>query len=86
MNFGAFVEILPGKEGLVHVSQMASGFVANPADVVQVGQMVKVRVIEIDDQRRINLSMLFGEDAKKPVERRAPRPSFGGNRRGGYRR
>lgn len=63
--FGAFVEILPGKEGLVHVSQMAAGYVANPADVVTLGQKVKVRVAEIDDQGRINLSMLFGEDGEK---------------------
>ena len=55
--FGAFVEILPGKEGLVHVSRMASGYVANPANVVKVGQKVKVRVTEIDEMGRINLSM-----------------------------
>ncbi|OGG24663.1 polyribonucleotide nucleotidyltransferase [Candidatus Gottesmanbacteria bacterium RIFCSPLOWO2_01_FULL_43_11b] len=73
LPFGAFVEILPGKEGMVHVSQMASGFVNDPNDVVSLGQKVKVRVIEIDDQRRINLSMLFGQDASKPVERR-PQP------------
>jgi polyribonucleotide nucleotidyltransferase len=65
LPFGAFVEILPGKEGLVHVSQMSTGFVNNPADVVSLGQKVKVRVIEIDMQHRVNLSMLFGEDAKK---------------------
>jgi polyribonucleotide nucleotidyltransferase len=73
MNFGAFVEITPGKEGLVHVSQMATQFVGNPADVVTIGQKVKVRVIEIDEQRRINLSMLFGEDANKPVPPREHR-------------
>jgi len=68
--FGAFVEVLPGREGLVHVSQMAAGFVADPNQVVTLGQKVKVRVVEIDEQHRINLSMLFGEDAKKPA---APR-------------
>lgn len=66
LPFGAFVEILPGKEGMVHVSQMSTGFVKNPSDVVQIGQQVRVRVHEIDDQGRINLSMLFGEDANKP--------------------
>lgn len=76
MAFGAFVEILPGKEGLVHVSQMATGFVTNPADVVTIGQKVKVRVLEIDDQHRINLSMLFGEDAAKTP----PRKREGGER------
>jgi len=65
LPFGAFVEILPGKEGMVHVSQMAQGFVNSPNDVVAIGQKVKVRVIEIDDQRRVNLSMQFGEDASK---------------------
>jgi len=89
LPFGAFVEILPGKEGLVHVSQMSTGFVNNPSEVVALGQKVKVRVIEIDDQGRVNLSMLFGEDANKPVAPREPRNfdrprrSFGG---GGRRR
>jgi len=59
--FGAFVEVLPGKEGLVHVSRMAQGYVANPADIVKIGQKVKVKVNEIDDMGRINLTMLFGE-------------------------
>ncbi|MBI2405341.1 polyribonucleotide nucleotidyltransferase [Candidatus Gottesmanbacteria bacterium] len=79
LPFGAFVEILPGKEGMVHVSQMSPGYVSNPSDVVQIGQKVKVRVMEIDDQHRVNLSMLFGQDAKKAPERRerTERPSFG---------
>jgi polyribonucleotide nucleotidyltransferase len=57
--FGAFVEILPGKEGLVHVSRMSQGYVKNPADIVKLGQKVKVMVTEIDDLGRINLSMKF---------------------------
>lgn len=65
LAFGAFVEFLPGKEGMVHVSEMATDYVKDPADVVQIGQTVKVRVKEIDDQGRVNLSMLFGEDAEK---------------------
>jgi len=65
LPFGAFVEILPGKEGMVHVSQMSTEFVSNPSSIVKIGQAVTVRVIEIDNQGRINLSMLFGEDAKK---------------------
>jgi len=90
LPFGAFVEILPGKEGLVHVSQMTTGFVNNPSEVVALGQKVKVRVMEIDDQGRVNLSMLFGEDAKKESPSREPRTfdrprrSFGGG--GGRRR
>ncbi len=61
LPFGAFVEFLPGKEGMVHVSKMKEGFVQNPNDIVQIGQKVKVKVIEIDEQGRTNLSMLFGE-------------------------
>ena len=56
MNFGAFVEIMPGKEGLVHISQLADQRVAKVEDVVKVGDEIKVKVIEIDDQGRINLS------------------------------
>lgn len=80
LNFGAFVEILPGKEGLVHVSEMSTDYVQDPADVVEIGQQVKVRVKEIDDQGRINLSMKFGEDADKPSKR--PEGSGGGDRGG----
>lgn len=58
MPFGAFVEILPGKDGLVHVSKMGKGFVKNPADVVQIGEKIKVRVAQIDQQGRINLEMI----------------------------
>lgn len=85
LPFGAFVEILPGKEGMVHVSQMSVDFVDDPAKIVTIGQVVKVRVMEIDDMHRINLSMLFGEDAeKKSAERRESRGGGGGDR-GGHR-
>lgn len=63
--FGAFVEISPGKEGLVHISQMAPGFVARPEDIVSPGQEVKVSVLGIDERDRISLSMLSGEDARQ---------------------
>lgn len=56
MNFGAFVEILPGKEGLVHISQLARERVAKVEDVVKIGDEVMVKVTEIDRQGRINLS------------------------------
>ncbi|NLT94682.1 MAG: polyribonucleotide nucleotidyltransferase [Clostridia bacterium] len=55
-NFGAFVEILPGKEGLVHISQLALERVEKVEDVVQVGDEIMVKVTEIDRQGRINLS------------------------------
>ena len=56
MNFGAFVEFAPGKEGLVHISQLAHERVAKVEDVVAVGDDLEVKVIEIDKQGRINLS------------------------------
>lgn len=56
MNFGAFVEILPGKEGLVHVSQIAEQRVGKVEDVFAIGDEVPVKVTEIDEQGRINLS------------------------------
>mgnify|MGYP000770542905 CR=1 FL=1 len=56
MKFGAFVEILPGKEGLVHVSQLALHRVEKPEDVVKEGDEIMVKVTEIDDKGRINLS------------------------------
>ena len=64
LPFGAFVELIPGKEGMVHVSKMSTEFVKDPNDVVQIGQKVKVRVVEIDEQGRINLSMLFGPEVE----------------------
>ncbi|MCM8790848.1 MAG: polyribonucleotide nucleotidyltransferase [Candidatus Omnitrophica bacterium] len=57
MNFGAFCEILPGKEGLIHVSELAPRFVKNVEEVVKVGDVVTVKCIEIDEQGRINLSI-----------------------------
>lgn len=56
-DFGAFVQILPGKDGLVHISQMASHRVASVRDVVKEGEIVKVKVVGIDDQGRVNLTM-----------------------------
>lgn len=99
MSFGAFINILPGKDGMVHVSDMGQeGFVKDAGDVVQIGQKVQVRVKEIDDQGRINLSMNMDPSKDKPREER-PRNSgfgrdgdrngrggFGGDRRGGFSR
>jgi polyribonucleotide nucleotidyltransferase len=88
--FGAFVNILPGKDGLVHVSQMAEGYVSDPTQVVHEGQPVKVWVTEIDSQGRVNLSMLFDASgnpiAKAREERPAPRRPFdSGGRRDNFR-
>jgi polyribonucleotide nucleotidyltransferase len=56
LNFGAFVEIMPGKEGLVHISQLAEGHVKKVEDVVKEGDDITVKVSEIDSQGRVNLS------------------------------
>lgn len=55
MNFGAFVEIVPGKEGMVHISKLAKERVEKVEDVVSVGDPITVKVIEVDDQGRVNL-------------------------------
>ncbi|MBV6712968.1 polyribonucleotide nucleotidyltransferase [Paenibacillus chitinolyticus] len=55
-KFGAFVEVLPGKEGLVHISQLSTERVAKVEDVVKVGDTITVKVTEIDNQGRVNLS------------------------------
>ena len=89
--FGAFVEILPGKEGLVHVSRMAHGFVDNPDAVVKLDQEVDVRVFEIDELGRVNLTMLLDENggAQTVDESAGSRSNPSGQaqgyaRRGGY--
>jgi len=58
LPFGAFVEMVPGKEGLVHVSKMGTGFVKHPEDVVKLGQEIKVKVYQIDNMGRVNLQMI----------------------------
>jgi polyribonucleotide nucleotidyltransferase len=74
MNFGAFVEILPGKEGLVHVSELAQGFVKSVEDAVKVGDEFPVKVIEIDDQGRVNLSKKQADPNYVPDPNAPPRP------------
>lgn len=67
MDFGAFVEILPGKDGMVHISEFSTDRVDKVTDVAKIGQELKVKVIEIDSQGRINLSVkqaLPGYDPK----------------------
>ncbi len=56
MNFGAFVELVPGKDGMVHISELADRRVDKVEDVVKIGDQIQVKVIEIDNQGRINLS------------------------------
>jgi len=62
MDFGAFVEILPGKEGLVHISKLSRQRIAQVTDVVKEGQQIPVKLIEIDKMGRINLSYIDAID------------------------
>jgi polyribonucleotide nucleotidyltransferase len=57
MNFGAFVSLTPGRDGLVHISQLSDERVENVTDVVKEGEIVKVKVLEVDKQGRVRLSM-----------------------------
>jgi len=68
--YGAFCEFLPGREGLIHISQMASGYVKDPNELVKLGDEVKVRVAEIKDDGKIGLSMLSKEEAEKLKQQR----------------
>jgi small subunit ribosomal protein S1 len=71
VTFGAFVEILPGVEGLVHISELARHHVENPREIVSQGQPVNVKIIEVDgDRRRLSLSLKRVEDTD-PVQPRA---------------
>lgn len=86
MSFGAFVNILPGKDGMVHVTDMGQeGFVKDAGDVVKIGQKIQVRVKEVDDQGRINLSMNMDPTKDKPREERPRGGGFRGGDRGGSR-
>lgn len=69
MNFGAFVEIAPEKEGLVHISKIAPERIAKIEDVLSVGQEVLVKVMELDDQGRINLSIKDALQQEKEQEK-----------------
>jgi len=94
MNFGAFVEILPGKEGMIHISQLGPERYRQVTDAVKVGDKVWVKVVEIDEQGRINLSRRKAMEERGEIpltsdsgraDRRAPvrsgLPSRGGQRR-----
>jgi polyribonucleotide nucleotidyltransferase len=78
-SFGAFIEILPGRDGMVHVSDMSTDFVNDAHDKVAIGDKVQVRVKEIDNLGRINLSMLL--DPASDAEKKERRSSGEG---GGY--
>ncbi|MFH0854730.1 MAG: polyribonucleotide nucleotidyltransferase [bacterium] len=93
MDFGAFVEVLPKQEGLVHVSELAPYRVNHPSDIVQIGDMIQVKVLEIDSMGRINLShkaTAEGAKREKPAgyqeQTSRPKPKFNDrHERGGGR-
>jgi len=58
MDFGAFIEILPGKEGLCHLSKMSKERVNSVSEILKENQTVKVRLVELDKMGRLNLSMI----------------------------
>jgi polyribonucleotide nucleotidyltransferase len=73
-DFGAFIEIIPGKDGLCHISELAEEYVSNVADVCKVGDLMQVKVIAIDDQDRVKLSR------KQALRELAAKPSGDGDR------
>ena len=73
MNFGAFIELSPGREGMCHISQLAPHRVPTVEDVVNIGDILKVKVIEVDDKGRINVTALLDGEARPP---RSDRPKF----------
>ncbi|MCG2696597.1 polyribonucleotide nucleotidyltransferase [Candidatus Parcubacteria bacterium] len=94
MDFGVFVELAPGRDGMVHVSNMAPYRVGKPSDVLNIGDEVYVRIAEIDDKGRVNLTMNglpenenIWKDKKGmqtgPAPERGPRPGGYNNSRGG---
>ena len=75
VTFGAFVEIMPGVEGLVHISELAQHHVENPREVVSQGDVVNVKIIEVDaDRRRLSLSLKRVEDADEVQPRADGQP------------
>ncbi len=90
LDFGAFVELTPGNDGMVHVSQLAPYRVGNPSDLLKEGDIVTVKIKEIDDKGRINLTMLGlkenenlwkDEKGKQEGNGGGGRPRFGGGDR-----
>ena len=88
-NYGAFVEYLPGHDGLVHVSEMSAEYVGDPNEIVKIGDEVHVRVVEIKEGGKVSLSMLSEAEREKAKSNRNGRPPFrgdrGSNRNGGRR-
>ena len=82
--FGAFIDVGVHQDGLVHVSAMADRFVSDPHEVVKSGQVVKVKVLEVDTERqRIGLSLRLNDDPQRPRDGKRPEQGSGPRRDGG---
>lgn len=82
--FGAFVDVGVHQDGLVHVSAMADRFVSDPHEVVKSGQVVKVKVLEVDVERqRIGLTLRLNDDPQRPRDGKRPEQGGGARRDGG---
>ncbi|MBU1089944.1 polyribonucleotide nucleotidyltransferase [Patescibacteria group bacterium] len=79
MDFGAFVEILPGKDGMVHISALAPHRIEKVEDAVKIGDHIRVKVVEVDQMGRINLTRIMPDGT---VIERAPRPAHSSGPRG----
>jgi polyribonucleotide nucleotidyltransferase len=86
MEYGAFVEILPGKEGLVHISKLSRQRVAQVTDVVREGDKIKVKLIEVDKMGRLNLSYIDAVDPLSSNEGSRPSASDGSDNKRDFRR
>ena len=77
MNFGAFVSLPGGKSGLVHISEIANSFVKDVHDHLQVGQIVRVKVLDVNEQGKINLSIkrVTEEGKQEPEKKRVLQPT-----------
>lgn len=81
-NYGAFVEILPDRDGLVHISKMSTDYVEDPTNIVSIGDRIQVRVDEIKDGGKISLSMLTSDEEKITKSNRSDKDDFKGGRKG----
>jgi polyribonucleotide nucleotidyltransferase len=85
LDFGALVEVLPGKVGLLHVSEIADTYVKNVDDYLKIGDTVKVKVIETGENGKFSLSKRAAEDPDYVANERPARPRNNGFRGGGDR-
>jgi polyribonucleotide nucleotidyltransferase len=84
-DFGVFVNLIPGKDGLVHVSKLSTGYLSHPSEVISEGQTLKVRVENIDDQNRVSLFPVIPLPAPAGAGPRPPRLDRGDDRGRGSR-